>query len=99
MNLLSVRDLNSQDPVGGLGKRKPRPEEIPQPPAPLTPTSNPQVFIDPEGKLVTKIPENERAKFAPFKPYAYIMRSLSLEDIVAGIYYQAFNQCGLPDHD
>lgn len=59
MKLLAVRDLNTQDPIGGLGPKVERPSTPPaQPPAPI-PTSTPGVYQSADGKLHTNIPEND----------------------------------------
>jgi len=50
-----------------LGRPLPRPE----PPKPgYTPTETPGVYKAPDGKLVTAIPENERARWA--QPYSFL---------------------------
>jgi hypothetical protein len=59
MKLLSMRDLNVQDPLPGLGE-KVEPPAKPVVPMP-EPTATPGVYRMPDGKLVTDMPENERA--------------------------------------
>lgn len=54
--------VDQYDPLPPLGKRI-EPAAPPAPP-PLTPTDRPGVFRTPDGKLVTQIPENDRAKWA-----------------------------------
>lgn len=67
MNLLAIRDLNQQDPLGQLGK--PVPPTPPKPPLgkPAYREVRPGIIQGPNGKLETVFPKNEEAKL----DYAY----------------------------
>lgn len=60
------------DPPGNealpLGPAKPRPEPTPR--RAYEPTATPGVYKGPDGKLVTAIPENERARWA--QPHSFL---------------------------
>ncbi len=65
MKLLAVRDLNTNDPLPGLGEKK-VPVALPvRPPQEQRSSTNPNVIIKPDGKMETAIPGNKKAVFQP----------------------------------